>query len=77
MALQLEEHPRPAEADHAEHLVDLAEAGVVEEDAGAAVRCGLQGEADTSADPGGWPADAVAGEELARGQGRFGGNRTC
>src|SRR5215211_7160986 len=42
--LEVEQHLCPSEGDDAEHLVDLCEAGVVEQDPGAALRRRLEGE---------------------------------
>src|SRR5215218_2905400 len=63
--LEVEQHLCPSEGDDAEHLVDLREAGVVEQDPGAALRRRLEGEADVGADPLRGAADAVAGQDLA------------
>src|SRR5215218_4695866 len=63
--LELEQHLGPAEGDDAEHLVDLCEAGVVEQDPGAALGRRLEGKADVGADPLRGAADAVSGQDLA------------
>src|SRR5215217_5611050 len=63
--LEVEQHLGPSEGDDAEHLVDLREAGVVEQDPGAALGRRFEGEADVGADPLRGAADAVAGQDLA------------
>jgi hypothetical protein len=51
--LEVVQHLCPFEGDDAQHLVDLCEAGVVEQDPGAALRRRLEGK-----------ADAVSGQDL-------------
>src|SRR5215217_5153053 len=63
--LELQQHLGPAEGDDAEHLVDLREPGMVEQDPGAALGRRLEDEADVGADPLRGAADAVAGQDLA------------
>src|SRR5829696_6158820 len=62
--LELQQHLCPSEGDDAEHLVDLCEAGVVEQDPGDAFGRRVEGEADVGADPLRGAADAVAGQDL-------------